>query len=202
MRYLLLAILLIGLVQAASITAPLVAVDPISNQGILGNVTLEEIDSIDPVLLSENIILDSTTLASVRNAVLYARNLTSSDTSFRLTFSFPTRSVSGGSAGATIALAATCLMQNQTYPDLVLTGDIDASGNILQTGGITQKAVAAANSGYKLVVVPTNQSKYYVYERYGSMMLARHLDDALLEVFGTEVREAGTIAELAAKDLK
>ena len=72
--------------------------------------------------------------------------------------------VDGPSAGAAITSTLISLMLNKTInQSIYLTGTINPDGSIGKVGGILQKALAAAENGGKIFIVPEGQKKVQVY---------------------------------------
>ncbi len=68
--------------------------------------------------------------------------------------------VDGPSAGAILTAAIIATVENKEMrKDVFCTGTIEKDGSIGQVGGVTEKAVAAAERGGKLFLVPEGQGK-------------------------------------------
>jgi ATP-dependent Lon protease len=66
----------------------------------------------------------------------------------------------GPSAGVTMAVAlASLLTRRRVQPATAMTGEITLRGKILPVGGIKEKALAAARSGVKRIVLPDQNRK-------------------------------------------
>ena len=71
--------------------------------------------------------------------------------------------VDGPSAGGALTVLMTALLTNKTIrKDVVMTGTIMSDGSIGPVGGIYEKAIAAAEYGAKVFLVPKGQSKIYI----------------------------------------
>ena len=68
---------------------------------------------------------------------------------------------------------------------IVLTGAISPEGNIRRVGEIREKAIAARDSGYKLFLVPTGQSRF----RGQPYTLQEYLNNTI------EIREVANIEQ-------
>ena len=67
--------------------------------------------------------------------------------------------VDGPSAGAALSILLTSLLWNKTIrKDVIITGTIREDGSIGPVGGIYEKAIAAAEYGAKIFLVPKGQS--------------------------------------------
>lgn len=67
--------------------------------------------------------------------------------------------VDGPSAGLPMAIAAySALTKKQTNPYVYGTGAIDSNGTVSSVSGVYLKAVAAAKSGARVIVVPSNNT--------------------------------------------
>ncbi len=66
----------------------------------------------------------------------------------------------GPSAGITIVVAlASLLLQRRVRSDTAMTGEISLRGRILPVGGIKEKVMAAARSGFKRLILPAQNRK-------------------------------------------
>jgi len=73
--------------------------------------------------------------------------------------------VDGPSAGLAITLAIISALEGKQLPsDVYMTGTINLDGSVGQVGGVLAKALAAAEHGAKLFLVPPGQSKDIVWE--------------------------------------
>lgn len=71
--------------------------------------------------------------------------------------------VDGPSAGGALTVLMTALLTNKTIrKDVVMTGTIMSDGSIGPVGGIYEKAIAAAEYGAKIFLVPKGQSKIHI----------------------------------------
>lgn len=73
--------------------------------------------------------------------------------------------VDGPSAGLAITLAVISALEGRRLPsDIYMTGIINPDGSVGQVGGVLAKALAAAEHGAKLFLVPPGQSRDTVWE--------------------------------------
>ncbi len=133
-----------------------------------------------------NVIVDETLQSSAQTAILVAREISRkslSDKDVLINIEAPVQeqkvSISGGSAGAAITLAAMAAMQNRTLRnDVFITGTIRQDHIIGRIGAPRAKALAAKESGAVMFLVPAGQKN--------------EVGDA-----GIEVREVATIEDAA-----
>lgn len=108
---------------------------------------------------------------SARTAVMVAQRLTgvslnSTDVVVTIMAESEVDIVDGPSAGAAITLAVMAAIQGVKLNSTVfITGTVNPDGSIGEVGGVVEKAVAAAERGGKLFLVPRGQSKVPVWVR-------------------------------------
>ncbi|MCS7366085.1 MAG: hypothetical protein NDF54_11670 [archaeon GB-1867-035] len=106
--------------------------------------------------------------ASARTAVLVAEkytevSLAKVDVIISIYADEPVDVVDGPSAGAAITSAIIAAIRGDKLNSSVyITGTINADGSIGPIGGVVEKAIAAAEAGGKLFLVPVGQSKVLV----------------------------------------
>lgn len=107
---------------------------------------------------------------SGRTAVLVAQNVTrlsmmNTDVIVTVTADWNVETVDGPSAGAAITLAIIAAVRNQTLrKDVFVSGTINPNQTIGPVGGLEYKAVAAAEKGAAIFLVPKGQSVVTVYK--------------------------------------
>jgi uncharacterized protein len=134
-----------------------------------------------------NVIVDETLQSSAQTAILVAREVSRksmSDKDVLINIEAPVQeqkiSISGGSAGAAMTLAAMAAMQGKTLRnDVLITGTIREDHTIGRIGAPRAKALAAKENGAVMFLVPAGQK--------------REVGD----VEGIEVREVATIEDAA-----
>lgn len=112
-----------------------------------------------------NVLVDETLQSSAQTAILVAREVyrkSMSDKDVLINIEAPVQeqkiSISGGSAGAAITLAAIAAMQNKTLrKDVYITGTINEDHTIGKIGAARAKALAAKESGAVMFLVPVGQ---------------------------------------------
>lgn len=147
---------------------PLVAVRS-SGEGVLETAKLYYTKGDGGIFMKINPFVESDTQYVLETAIKYVCNkykFKCDNKDFYLEINSSAQLVGGPSAGLAFALATYYLLSNKSFPDLVAaTGTIDNYGNIYRVGGIFEKALAAAESGKKVFIVPIGQSVVYDYER-------------------------------------
>ncbi|MDJ1422379.1 MAG: hypothetical protein M5U10_10740 [Candidatus Methanoperedens sp.] len=132
-----------------------------------------------------NVLFDETLQSSAQTAIKVAREVTGTslvdkDVLIYIKAPVDTRdtTVSGGSAGSAITLAAIAAMQGKTLrDDVLITGSIREDHSIGRIGGAKEKALAAKQYGAVLFLVPTGQ-KSEVGEIGIEIMEVRTIEDA------------------------
>jgi uncharacterized protein len=136
-----------------------------------------------------------------------------SDEDIVLTYSAPGQVsvIGGGSAGAAATLATIAALEDrQINPKVAITGTINPDGTIGQVAGILEKAKAAADAGYTLLLVPKGQSNFTYYEKqvnqqsigfgmnvYNVQYVPKTIDiTAQAKQWGLDVKEVSTIQEV------
>ncbi len=123
--------------------------------------------------------------------------------------------VGGPSAGAALAVATIAAIEGmQVRSDATITGSINADGIIGQIGGVIEKAVAAAENGMGLFIVPKGQKSFTYYEQRQQQTqkgrftvirtyyvpktidLQKYLDDQNFSMRVVEVSKIGEAAQL------
>ncbi len=110
-------------------------------------------------------LINPDTQTSLRNAIEAARGAGARVDGKNLYYSINANSdvVSGGSAGAALAVATMAAVEGKKLrSDALVTGGIDASGAITRVGGIIEKARAVKQAGYSLFLVPVGEAKQQV----------------------------------------
>ncbi len=160
-KYWFLLLLLIG---SANALTPLkvVAIDHEGYGRLLG-MDVEIVPGKGRLLLSSLPFTGIDTQLSERQAVDYALRTTGQKLGQRdiiFTFNADVELVEGQSAGAAMALGVLGELQGvKPRQDVVVTGAIDAEGNLIGVSGVLEKAMAAGENGVNILVVPSETSK-------------------------------------------
>ena len=148
--------------------APIIAVDRDGN-GIMGEVDVEITEGNGRVLINTNPFLEPDAQLSANIATYVAENISGKDLSDKnviFDFNISGTVVGGGSAGISMTLAVISAIEGkQLRDDVAFTGSILPDGNIGQVGGVVEKATAAAENDYTLLVVPSGQANIVYYEK-------------------------------------
>jgi hypothetical protein len=184
---------------------PIVAVSLDESIGILGNVRLCLISrSMQGLVFDRRTALDHSAIRSVIDAYTFASAKADSKGVFFVSYDLHTDSVSGASTGASIAAGMTAIFNGQKYDSrYVLTGAVDPTGKMLETGGIPIKVMALSDSG-KTLVIPEGQRMQEVLERRiidgKEMMFVRQMDlspwAVQMEVDMVEAKDLGQMLPL------
>jgi len=147
-----------------TIEVPIVATTPDLSQGIVGKIKLELLEG-KGFTIDYSTNVDMTTYNSAVDAISFAEKYTNKTANYLLTYELPAYSVSGGSTGAAVALAAIALLENKSIVNTsLITGGIDSNGELIQTGAIPLK-IKAAESRFKQMFIPNGQTRLIVYEK-------------------------------------
>ncbi len=140
---------------------------------------------------------------SAKLAVEVAGMLTGRDVS-KYDFLFQVKAdspiVGGPSAGATMCIAAICLLENMgTNNNVIMTGMINPDGSVGPVGGILEKGEAAGRAGMHYFLIPKGQGIEYktVEERNGPFVIYRkvpvNVSQVLYDRYGLIVKEVEDI---------
>ncbi|MBI1972882.1 hypothetical protein HYS50_02670 [Candidatus Woesearchaeota archaeon] len=157
-----------------------------------------------------NLLADISTQYSARVAASVASNFTKIDVS-TLDIIYNLQSdagvVAGQSAGSIMAVSAIAALQNQTLrDDVIITGSINPTGELVDAGGLRAKAAAAKKGNARLLLVPegsgsqminltrTEDCGFYQGKEYCIIDYPGELV-SIGEEFGIEVVEVETVAE-------
>ena len=146
------------------VTIDVPAVSP-DDKGIIVNLSVEVKPGTGKTLVDiDQLLFWTDTQDSIRNAKKVAENVTGIDMSkYDIIYSIGTdaSAIEGPSAGAAMAIATIIALENSTINKSVsITGALDENGNIVQVGGILQKAEAIKNNNMTLFLVPEGQKFY------------------------------------------
>ena len=162
------------------------------------------------VLVSvNNVLAQFDTQLSARTAALAASRYTKLDTSkldIIYTIKVNASIIEGASAGASMAAATVLALQDKIpAPHVAMTGAIDENGNVLDVGGVLEKAQAVKAQGIKLFLVPEGQSTATQRNRVrncrqvGSITYCKVEYEStpvnIGETVGIDVKEVKTLAE-------
>ncbi|MFA5381702.1 MAG: S16 family serine protease [Candidatus Micrarchaeia archaeon] len=106
------------------------------------------------------------TQSSEENAVIsafnyYNKNLDECNIYFDVVNTLNSKFVDGPSAGAAMAVAVSSVLNDKELRnDVIISGSIDKEGNIGTVGGISEKSLAAVESGKKYFLTPLNSVRY------------------------------------------
>ncbi|MEM4347559.1 MAG: S16 family serine protease [Candidatus Altiarchaeota archaeon] len=137
-------------------------------EGILGKVNVEIREGRGRVLIETNPFTEPDIQFSVETASKVAQDFTKisiKDKDIILSFDVRGKLIGGGSAGAAITSAIIAAIQNRKVrDDVVITGTIEANGNIGKVSGILEKMQAASENNIKFFLLPKGQRYLTVYE--------------------------------------
>lgn len=192
---------------------PALAVSMLENGSYVGSISWIEVRVISPgsgvVYVSTEPLSDIDLQASARAAVMIASYLANIDP-FKYDYLISVRAdapiIGGPSAGSAMVAAIYSALTNTSLdPRVASTGMILPDGLIGPVGGVPEKVVAAASSGFKIIAIPWGQSIYsevrYVRQSIGPITVIRpasfsvNVSD-LANRYGARVVEVGTAEEL------
>lgn len=192
---------------------PALAISMLENGSYVGSISWIEVRVISPgsgiVYVSTEPLSDIDLQASARAAVMIASYLANIDP-FKYDYLISVRAeapiIGGPSAGSAMVAAVYSALTNTSLdPRVASTGMILPDGLIGPVGGVPEKVVAAASSGFKIIAIPWGQSIYsevrYVRQSIGPITVIRptsysvNVSD-LANRYGARVVEVGTAEEL------
>lgn len=140
----------------------LVAVND-DNVGILMPLKIEVKPGDGKVLVNiDNLVFITDTQQSIQQAVQVVGEITNENLGgYDIIYSVKTNAevVGGPSAGAALTIGTIAALYNKEVKnDVVITGAIGENGNILEVGGVLEKAQAAKDSGMKTFLVPEGEA--------------------------------------------
>lgn len=193
-----------------SVASKFVAVDE-QGKGVVADLITGVREGQGLVLVNiNNVLADVSTQYSARLATAVASNYTKIDVR-NLDIIYNLKSdasvVAGQSAGSLMAVSTIAALQHkQLNSDVIITGSINAHGDLVDAGGIQAKATAAKQADARLLLVPkgsgsimlnlTRTQRCMPYEGKQHCIIA--YPGELVSIgndIGIEVIEVGTIAE-------
>ncbi|MEM2583232.1 MAG: S16 family serine protease [Candidatus Thermoplasmatota archaeon] len=186
-----------------SLFAPAVAKNDDGYVGVLTEINVTMMNGSGNVFVTTKPMTQLDMQGSAKLAVFVACSLTGKDIKsydfiFRVVSSSPI--VGGPSAGAVMAIAAICLLENLSINDgVIMTGMINPDASIGPVGGILEKGNAAGSAGFKYFLIPKGQSIEYktVEERIGFLTIykkvAVNVSEELYKKYGMSVIEVEDI---------
>lgn len=154
--------------QELRATNKVLAVSP-KGDGVVGEVTVEIVPGDGKVLVNTNPFLEPDTQYSAVIAVEVAKKLTGQelkDKNVIITFDINGTVLGGPSAGAAMTVATVAAIEDKPIKQgVAITGTINEDGTIGRVGGILEKGEAAADNGYKTLLIPQGQTVFTYYEK-------------------------------------
>jgi uncharacterized protein len=194
--------------RSITLFAPAVAEINGEDVGVLTEVNVTMMNGSGNVFVTTKPMTQLDMQGSAKLAALVACSLAGKDAKdydfiFRIVSSSPI--VGGPSAGAIMAVATLCLLENLSVSnDVIMTGMINPDASIGPVGGILEKGEAAGNAGFKYFLIPKGQSIQYkrVEEKIGFLTLYRsvpvNVSEELYKKYGMNVIEVEDINEALA----
>jgi len=195
-------------------TVPVLAVDSQNDSGIVENLTVKLIPGNGNILIDTSPYTETDLQYSTNVAAMIAKNVTNNNAdSTDIIYTYKTSDevavIGGGSAGGAETIATIAALEGKSInPNVAMTGTINPDGTIGQVGGIPQKAKAAADAGYKLLLIPQGQSivqnyvpiifsqqygRYRVYREEYNVTSINISDEA--KQWGMDVKEVANIQD-------
>ncbi len=152
-----------------TVKVPIVAVRDLTDEGVLGSLTVKLVPGKSDVLIDTNPFLSPDLQYSANLAVQMAKKIygkPANNIDFVLTYNLNATVIGGGSAGAATTLAILAALEGKHIkPGVAITGTINPDGTIGRVGGILEKARAVADAGYKVFLIPKSQTRFTYYEK-------------------------------------
>jgi predicted S18 family serine protease len=171
------------------VTIPIAAAN--DEIGMIGNATLRLVPGNGKILFEGNPAIETDMQYSMIISAAYAQDHTGkrlNNTDLVIDIDMPLDTLGGISSGAAITVGAIALLEGKKINNsIVLTGAVSPDGLIRRVGEVREKALAASDSGYEILLVPPGQSRF----RNQSYNLQEYVNNTI------EIREVGTIAQAA-----
>jgi predicted ATP-dependent protease len=141
-----------------------------SYQGYVLRADVELAEGQGRVLVNTEVLNGMDIQTSVRTAAAVVETLTgasfgNTDIILTITSNVTVDAVDGPSAGAAITVALLAALKHVEVLDGVyMTGTINSDGSVGKVGGVPYKAVAAAEEGAEVIIVPAGQGTVTLYE--------------------------------------
>lgn len=200
------------------VSVPILAVQTVqsfpqpSYKGYVLHADVELVEGEGRVLVNTEVINGMDIQASVRTAATVVESLMGvsfSGTDIILTVKAEesVEAVDGPSAGGAITVALmAAVMNSQVLDEVYMTGTINSDGSIGEVGGVPYKALAAAEEGARVIIVPEGLGTVVLYKPVtvsrGRMSFTTYekvsvgLEDYLLENgYTVRVVEVGSVVE-------
>ncbi|MBI5222963.1 hypothetical protein HY990_00930 [Candidatus Micrarchaeota archaeon] len=131
----------------------------VGSNGGLVNMTMRLLPGNGTIYVSISPRIGTTTQDSISQAIQYAYLYSSKsrecDIIVSFDTSFPTESIDGPSAGASVSAMTFAAINNLPFrSDTIITGTIEPDGSIGLVGGMYEKALASAQMGAKYFIAP------------------------------------------------
>lgn len=137
-------------------------------EGVLGKVNVEIKEGKGRILIETNPFSEPDIQFSIETASKVAQEFTKTSikgNDIILSFDVKGKLIGGGSAGAAITSAIIAAIQNKKVrSNVVITGTIEANGDIGKVSGILEKMQAASEHNLKFFLLPKGQRYLTVYE--------------------------------------
>ena len=156
-------------IRSAELLVPAVTSD---KEGMIVSLMLEIKPGTGKTIVNiDDLTFWSDTQDSIRTAKKVASNVTGSDMSkydVMYTIGTDASAIEGPSAGAALSIATVLALEDiDSNYTISITGALDDEGNILQVGGVSEKAHALENNNMTIFLVPDGQ-RYYVEKEVGT----------------------------------
>ena len=188
------------------VDVPMIAVHLEPNAGILGRVRIGLIENgKGKIIFDDRAVIDESTIEGIISSVEFAEEFTKvKKYDYFITYDLLTESVSGHSSGAGIAIGLVALLNDVSLKEkVIITGGIDKTGELKETGGIWLKSYTAAEQGIDTLYVPVGQSKLTYYVDKGGYYLSQELDlNEQWKDNGLKVIEVRNIKEIISEILE
>jgi uncharacterized protein len=183
---------------------PIAAVNNREDEGVIGTLELKLIPGNSNVLIDTDPYIETDLQHSSNMAVDVAKSIAknkANNIDFLFTYRISSKAVGGQSAGAAATIVAIAALENRDIKDnIILTGTVNEDGTIGPVHGILEKAKAASDAGYEVLLVPEGQSRIVYFEPTFDLsfsLSSRKFTPKTLNLdeIGIEIIEVGSIQE-------